>query len=68
MSSDATSTPARANVHRTRLYSAAQVRELDRRAIEELGISGYVLMQRAAMASFAALQQQWHQARLIEVV
>ena len=33
-----------------RLYAAAQVRELDRRAIEEHGIASYELMQRAARA------------------
>lgn len=59
---------AQANVHRARLYSAAQVRELDRRAIEELGIPGYELMQRAAEASFEALQQQWPQARRVAVL
>lgn len=39
------------------LYGATQVRELDRRAIEALGISGYALMQRAARACWRALQQ-----------
>ncbi|MDD3762058.1 MAG: NAD(P)H-hydrate dehydratase [Nevskiales bacterium] len=34
----------------SRLYVAAQVRELDRRAIEQHGIPGYTLMQRAAAA------------------
>ena len=67
MSSQALGT-ARANVHRPRLYSAAQVRELDRRAIEELGIRGYELMQRAAAASFEALQRQWPQARHVAVL
>ena len=59
---------AEADVHRTRLYSAAQVRELDRRAIEELGIPGYELMQRAAAAAFEALQQQWPRARRVAVL
>jgi NAD(P)H-hydrate epimerase len=50
------------------LYSAAQVRELDRRAIGDLGIPGYVLMQRAAAAAFAALRRQWPQARRVAVL
>ncbi|TDU24416.1 NAD(P)H-hydrate epimerase [Panacagrimonas perspica] len=58
----------RAGVHRARLYSAAQVRELDRRAIEELGIAGYVLMQRAAGAAFEALRMRWPQATRIVVL
>lgn len=47
------------------LYRAEQVRELDRRAIEDQGIDGYALMQRAAAAAFALLQQQWPEARQI---
>lgn len=39
------------------LYSAEQVRELDRRAIEEHGIPGYELMQRAANAAFTSLSE-----------
>ncbi len=50
------------------LYSAGQVRELDRIAIEELGIAGYTLMQRAARFSYAALTQNWPEARSIAVV
>ncbi|MGH8516392.1 MAG: NAD(P)H-hydrate epimerase, partial [Panacagrimonas sp.] len=60
--------PAGVNVHRARLYSAAQVRELDRHAIEDLGIPGYELMRRAAAVSFEALQQQWPKARRIAVL
>lgn len=41
------------------LYRAEQVRELDRRAIEDGGIPGYVLMSRAGAAAFAALHRQW---------
>ncbi len=50
------------------LYRAAQVRELDRLAIEHYGIPGYVLMSRAGAAAFAALRQQWPAARSIVAV
>lgn len=56
-----------AGVHRARLYSAAQVRELDRRAIEEHGIPGYTLMQRAARATFDVLREHWSQARRVAI-
>ena len=45
------------------LYSAAQVRELDRVAIEEHGIAGFTLMQRAARAAYQLLRRQWPQAQ-----
>lgn len=57
-----------AGIHRPRLYSADQVRELDRRATEELGVPGYVLMQRAARASFEALRERWPDARRIAIL
>jgi NAD(P)H-hydrate epimerase len=41
------------------LYSAAQVRELDRIAIEERGIPGIVLMKRAGEACVEALLARW---------
>ena len=41
------------------LYSAEQVRELDRIAIEERGISGLTLMRRAAEACVLALLENW---------
>ncbi|KAB2901598.1 MAG: bifunctional ADP-dependent NAD(P)H-hydrate dehydratase/NAD(P)H-hydrate epimerase, partial [Dokdonella sp.] len=47
------------------LYSAEQVRRIDRAAIESLGIDGYVLMQRAAAAAFACLRTHWPQARRV---
>lgn len=48
------------------LYSAAQVRELDRRAIEQHGIAAYELMRRAGAAALAELQKQWpHAKRLV---
>lgn len=58
---------AHQDAHRTQLYSAAQVRELDRRAIAELGIPGYTLMQRAARASFDRLRAHWPTARRVAV-
>ena len=41
------------------LYRAAEVRELDRIAIEEQGLPGIVLMKRAGRACFQALLQHW---------
>lgn len=41
-----------------RLYRTAQVRELDRIAIEEYGIPSDELMRRAGAAAFAELQQR----------
>lgn len=51
-----------------RLYSAAQVRELDRRAIELQGIPGYTLMQRAGEACWAEIRRRWPAARQLSVV
>jgi ADP-dependent NAD(P)H-hydrate dehydratase / NAD(P)H-hydrate epimerase len=45
------------------LYRAAQVRELDRIAIEDCGIAGFKLMQTAGAAAFAALTEAWPQAQ-----
>ena len=50
------------------LYRAAQVRELDRIAIEERGIPGYTLMSRAGEAAFRWLHQRWSKARRIAIV
>jgi len=50
------------------LYSAAQMRELDRLAIEAAGIPGYTLMNRAADAAWAALRSRWPQARTLAVL
>ena len=52
----------------TRLYTAAQVRELDRCAITTLGISAHVLMQRAAAAAWRALRARWPHARRVVVL
>jgi len=50
------------------LYRAAQVREMDRYVIEQLGISGTVLMERAGAAAFQLLRQQWPTAATLTVV
>ncbi|HUT42154.1 MAG TPA: NAD(P)H-hydrate dehydratase [Gammaproteobacteria bacterium] len=50
------------------LYRAAQMRELDRLAIEAAGIPGYTLMNRAAGAAWAALRSRWPQARTLVVL
>jgi NAD(P)H-hydrate epimerase len=49
------------------LYSVEQVRALDRRAIQTLGIPGIELMRRAAEAALASLQRHWPKARRIAV-
>lgn len=51
----------------TKLYRAAQVRDMDHMAIHEIGIAGIELMQRAGAAAFELLQQQWPEARRISV-
>ncbi|OUS04070.1 bifunctional ADP-dependent (S)-NAD(P)H-hydrate dehydratase/NAD(P)H-hydrate epimerase [Gammaproteobacteria bacterium 54_18_T64] len=50
-----------------RLYSASAVRELDRRAIEDTGIPGIVLMKRAGREAFEALLARWPQPDKITV-
>jgi len=49
------------------LYTVAQVRALDRRAIDELGVPGFELMRRAAAAAFASLRRHWPQAQRVAV-
>jgi hydroxyethylthiazole kinase-like uncharacterized protein yjeF len=49
------------------LYRAAQVRELDRIAIEEFNIPGYELMCRAGSAVFECLRGKWPEARSLAV-
>ena len=56
-----------ADRHLRDLYTVEQVRALDRRAIDELGVSGFELMTRAATAAFACLCRQWPHARRIVV-
>lgn len=41
------------------LYTAEQVRELDRLAIQQYGINGFELMSRAAKACFDAICRKW---------
>lgn len=50
------------------LYRAAQVRELDRTAIEDQGIPGAELMERAGRAAYGYLRARWPQARAITVL
>jgi hydroxyethylthiazole kinase-like uncharacterized protein yjeF len=50
------------------LFTAAQVRALDRTAIEEAGIPGYALMTRAGAAAWEVLRENWPDARRIVVV
>ena len=49
------------------IYTADQVRGLDRTAIEEFGIPSYTLMCRAAEAAVAALRQRWPAAQSLAV-
>ena len=49
------------------LYLAEHVRELDRIAIEEYGIEGFTLMQRAGAVCFQSLQQRWPETRRVLV-
>src|SRR5581483_7987406 len=51
-----------------RFYSSAQVRDLDRRAIEDYSIPAYTLMQRAASAAWKLLRERWPKARTIHIV
>ena len=50
------------------LYRADQVRELDRIAIEDIGIPGFELMRRAGRAAFRLLRSRWPEARRIVVL
>ena len=49
------------------LYTAEQVRVLERIAIEEFAISGFTLMQTAASAAFTKLIEEWPQVRHVQV-
>ncbi|NII09133.1 NAD(P)H-hydrate dehydratase [Oleiagrimonas sp. C23AA] len=53
--------------HDRRLYTAAQVRDFDRHAIDVIGIDGYTLMQRAAQGAWQLLAARWPQAQRIVV-
>lgn len=50
------------------LYRAADVRELDRLAIEEHGVAGEVLMERAGAAAFDVLGERWPDAARVAVL
>ena len=50
------------------LYTAAQTRELDRRAIAEHGIPGIALMKHAGTSAFRELCRRWPEARSITVL
>lgn len=50
-----------------KLYRAAQVRELDRIAIQERGIPGFELMSRAGYEVFLRLKKHWPDARSVAV-
>src|ERR1700716_1548981 len=52
----------------TALYSTAQVRALDARGINELGIAGYTLMKRAGEAALRYLRTRWPTAHRIVIV
>jgi len=49
------------------LYTAEQVRELDRIAIKNCGINGFQLMQKAARFAFHTLVKQWPACKKIHV-
>ena len=51
-----------------RVYSAAQVRELDRIAIQTYGIAGYTLMCRAGQAVFDSIRESWRDAKSLCVL
>src|SRR5918993_4203436 len=50
------------------VWTAAQVRELEERAIQSYGVSAYDLMCRAGAAALAVIAQRWPSARSIAVV
>jgi ADP-dependent NAD(P)H-hydrate dehydratase / NAD(P)H-hydrate epimerase len=50
------------------VYSVADIREIERRAIEERGVAGYELMKRAGAAAAAWLRTRWPATRRVVVV
>ncbi len=50
------------------IYSVASVREVDRRAIEDHGVSGYTLMQRAGAAALSAARAHYPNARRRQII
>lgn len=51
----------------TSLYTAEQVRRVERHAIDRCGIAGFDLMQRAAAAAYAVLRRRWPEARRLRL-
>ncbi len=49
------------------LYSPSQVRELDRRAIQDHGVPGYTLMTRAGEFTYRAIRERWGSRPLVVV-
>lgn len=60
--------PGKADTLPATLYGAEQVRALDRVAIEEIGIPGGTLMERAGAAAFRLLNRLWGHARTVTVL
>lgn len=58
---------ARMRAHPAGIYTAAQVRDLDRCAIERFGVPGYELMTRAGHAALDCLRRAWPEARSLVV-
>ena len=54
--------------HSAAVYSVAQIRELEKAALDTAGISGIDLMRRAAKAAYQFLRQRWPAARRIAVL
>jgi len=50
------------------IYSVASVREMDRRAIEDRGVPGYTLMQRAGLAALCAARKHYPDAKRWQVI
>jgi NAD(P)H-hydrate epimerase len=50
------------------LYSVAQVRAFDARAINQLGVPGYTLMNRAGAAALRVLHERWPAVRHLAIV
>lgn len=50
------------------LFTAEAMRAMDRHAIDQLGIPGVELMERAGAAAFAALRLRWPEAQFLSVV
>jgi len=48
---------------KTFIYQSQQIRECERLAEEQFGVSPFILMQRAGKAAFDFLQRRWPKAR-----